>query len=46
VTALPPVSLGDRAGTHDLCLMFTQADVDPTWVIDTVELIEAGASNR
>ncbi len=46
VTALPPVSLGNRAGTHDLCLTFTQADVDPTWVIDTVELIEAGAPNR
>ena len=46
VTSLSPVSLGSRAGTHDLCLMFTQADVDPTWVIDTVELIEAGASNR
>jgi hexosaminidase len=46
VTALPPVSLGNRAGTHDLCLTFTQAAVDPTWVIDTVELIEAGATNR
>ena len=46
VTPLSPVSLGNRAGTHDLCLTFTQADVDPTWVIDTVELIEAAASSR
>lgn len=45
VTVLPPVPLGRRQGTHDLCFTFTQADVDPTWVIETVELLEAGASN-
>jgi hexosaminidase len=38
VTKLPPVVLDARAGRHDLCLMFTQARVDPLWVIDSIEL--------
>lgn len=44
VTALPPVSLAGHAGTVDLCLTFTQDTVDPTWVIDTVELIDTPAN--
>jgi hypothetical protein len=26
-------------GPHDLCFMFTQAAVDPLWVLDTVQLV-------
>lgn len=40
VTQLPPTAITPRDGTHDLCFMFTRASVDPTWVIDSVELIE------
>lgn len=40
VTQLPPATIAPRNGTHDLCFMFTRASVDPTWVIDSVELIE------
>ena len=39
VTSLPPVAIGKRTGTHDLCFMFTQAKVDPFWVIDVVQLV-------
>jgi hexosaminidase len=39
VTQLPSAAIQARAGKHDLCFTFTQASVDPTWVIDTVELI-------
>lgn len=39
VTSLPPVPVKARAGKHDLCFTFTQATLDPTWVIDTVELV-------
>lgn len=38
VTKLPPVAVEPRSGKHDLCFMFTQKGVDPTWVIDSVEL--------
>jgi hexosaminidase len=40
VTSLPPIDLGDHSGTHDLCFTFTQIGVNPTWVIDSVELID------
>jgi hexosaminidase len=40
VTALAPVSLSDHVGTRDLCFTFTQHGIDPTWVIDSIELIE------
>jgi hexosaminidase len=43
VTQLPPVPVAAREGEHDLCLMFTQKSVDPTWVIDTIELLQAGS---
>jgi hexosaminidase len=39
VTRLPPAPVASRAGKHDLCFMFTQAGVDPTWAIDAVELV-------
>ena len=39
VTRLPPAPIASNPGKHDLCFMFTQASVDPTWVIDTVELV-------
>lgn len=39
VSILAPVSLNDQ-GVRDLCFTFTQRGVDPTWVIDSVELIE------
>jgi hexosaminidase len=39
VTRLPPAAVAARAGKHDLCFMFTQAGVDPTWAIDAVELV-------
>lgn len=38
VTVLPRAMLTRHAGTHDLCLKFTQWSVDPLWVIDWVEL--------
>jgi hexosaminidase len=38
VTQLPATSIVRQAGSHDLCFMFTQAAVDPLWVLDTVEL--------
>lgn len=39
VTQLPPVAMEPHEGEHDLCFMFTRASVDPTWVIDSVELL-------
>lgn len=39
VTALPQASLDSRTGVHDLCLIFKRKSVDPTWVIDRVELV-------
>lgn len=39
VTRLPPAPVAAHSGRHDLCFMFTQAAVDPTWVIDAVELV-------
>jgi hexosaminidase len=41
VTKLPAVTIGARAGQHDLCFMFTQSKVDPFWAIDTIELVSA-----
>jgi hexosaminidase len=38
VTRLPEAKLQPRAGQHDLCFVFTRRSVDPTWVIDSVEL--------
>ncbi|HEY0683727.1 MAG TPA: family 20 glycosylhydrolase [Steroidobacter sp.] len=38
VTALPPAQLEAREGKHDLCFMFTQKSIDPTWVIDSIAL--------
>ena len=39
VTGLAPAAIGERAGPHDLCFMFTQAAVDPLWVLDAVQLV-------
>ena len=42
VTVLPEVQLKPRDGRHDLCFTFTRRSVDPTWVIDSVKLLEPG----
>ncbi|MFL6550704.1 MAG: family 20 glycosylhydrolase [Povalibacter sp.] len=39
ITALPRSELKKQSGVHDLCFIFTRKSVDPTWVIDTVDLI-------
>jgi hexosaminidase len=39
VTELPPVPIARRTGAHDLCFTFTQATVDPLWVVDAVQLV-------
>jgi hexosaminidase len=39
VTELPPAVIAKHAGPHDLCFMFTQAAVDPLWVLDAVQLV-------
>lgn len=44
VTRLPRATIAARPGKHDLCFMFTQAGVDPTWTIDAVDLI--GSASR
>ena len=40
VTTLSPVPLPSRSGRHDLCLKFTQRQLDPLWAIDWVQLVE------
>jgi hexosaminidase len=39
VTELPAAAIAKHAGPHDLCFMFTQAAVDPLWVLDAVQLV-------
>jgi hexosaminidase len=39
VTQLAPVAIAKHAGPHDLCFTFTQAAVDPLWVLDAVQLV-------
>ncbi len=39
VTELAPVPTPKRTGAHDLCFTFTQAAVDPLWVLDAVQLV-------
>jgi hexosaminidase len=38
VTQLPSVRLASLAGHHDLCFTFTQAQLDPLWAIDWVQV--------
>ena len=40
VAVLPPAPIQQRSGRHDLCLKFTQHQLDPLWVIDWVQLVE------
>lgn len=40
LTELPPVSIGERAGRHELCFVFTRSAIEPMWVIDSVQLLE------
>ena len=40
VTVLPPAPIQQRSGRHDLCLKFTQHQLDPLWAIDWVQLVE------
>jgi hexosaminidase len=39
VTELPAAAIAKQAGAHDLCFMFTQAVLDPLWVLDAVQLV-------
>jgi hexosaminidase len=39
VTQLAPVAIAKRTGPHDLCFTFTQAAIDPFWVLDAVQLV-------
>jgi len=41
VTELAPVTLPARGGKQELCFLFTQAQLDPLWVLNTVELAPA-----
>jgi hexosaminidase len=45
VTQLPPAAIGKRTGPHDLCFTFTQAAVDPLWVLDAVQLVDLADAN-
>jgi hexosaminidase len=46
VTQLPAAAIAKRSGPHDLCFTFTQATVDPFWVLDAVQLVGlAGAAD-
>ena len=38
VTALPSATLPARPGRHELCFRFTQAKLDPIWVLHSIEL--------
>ena len=38
VTVLAPVPLPQLAGTHALCLRFTQRTLDPLWALDWIQL--------
>jgi len=38
VTVLPQVALPHLAGSHELCLRFAQAGLDPMWAIDWLQL--------
>ena len=40
VTTLAPAALQGPSGRHDLCLKFTQHQLDPLWAIDWVQLLE------
>ena len=39
VTQLPQARINRLTGQHDLCFVFTQAAVDPFWVLDAVQLV-------
>ena len=39
MTELAPAAIARHDGPHDLCFMFTQAAVDPLWVLDAVQLV-------
>jgi hexosaminidase len=39
VTELAAAAIAKHDGPHDLCFMFTQAAVDPLWVLDAVQLV-------
>jgi hexosaminidase len=41
VTTLPAITLPARAGQHELCFQFTQARLDPLWVLQAIELVPA-----
>ncbi len=38
LSTLPAAELPAQGGTRDLCFSFTRARLDPTWVLDNVEL--------
>jgi hexosaminidase len=39
VTALASITLPARGGQHELCFQFTQARLDPLWVLQAIELV-------
>jgi hexosaminidase len=39
ITQLRKAEFASETGVHDLCFIFTRRSVDPTWVIDSVELV-------
>jgi hexosaminidase len=43
VTQLASVTLPVQSQSHDLCFQFTQAQLDPFWVLDSIELSPATA---
>jgi hexosaminidase len=45
VTKLPALRLQPKRGRHDLCFLFTRANVDPIWAIDRVTLLDAASVN-
>jgi hypothetical protein len=45
VTKLPALRLQPNKGRHDLCFLFTRANVDPIWAIDRVTLLDAASVN-
>ena len=50
VTKLPPFRLQSQVlssvdARHDLCFLFTRANVDPIWVVDRVTLLDAAGVN-
>jgi hexosaminidase len=44
VTLLPTIPIAPRAGRHDLCLRFTQKQLDPLWALNWIQLLGPAAT--